>query len=302
MPTSGGTIGARFAAATAARTGLPVTTAPRNGVPGSETAARAPKRTPTRFAKTGRRVLLVHDGWDSPGPRREQTRQGRIATDTEDDPRTMPTDQPKGASKGAQRPEQRADVVANGGRAKASPQTPPWKELDLEARLGHGTRLEPAFGANEPDRSARVAAADQLLGNSQRRVDVTAGAPARDQREDRFGRDVLGHRDARLLGAPAGVRAMFASIPAATIVNTNDEPPKDTNGNGMPETGSSPTTPPMLTAAWATTQTVTPVARSMPKRSGVRRSANPECGERDEETQHDHGPDEARALHRSPRR
>ena len=62
-------------------------------------------------------------------------------------------------------------------------------------------------------------------------------------------------------------------MPAASIVNTSADPPNDTNGSGTPDTGSSPTTPPMLTAAWATTQTVIPAARSVPNRSGARSAA-----------------------------
>ncbi len=53
------------------------------------------------------------------------------------------------------------------------------------------------------------------------------------------------------------------------MVVISAEPPNDTNGSGMPVTGSSPTTAPMLITACAITHTVTPAASSEPNRSGA---------------------------------
>jgi len=59
-------MGARTAAAMAGRIGFPVTTAPRSGVPGRVTAARAPRRTAMRLARPG----CASDSWITAGIRR----------------------------------------------------------------------------------------------------------------------------------------------------------------------------------------------------------------------------------------
>ncbi len=51
--TTGGVTGARSTATISGRIGLPVTTAPGNGVSGSDTAGRAPQRTAMRLASPG---------------------------------------------------------------------------------------------------------------------------------------------------------------------------------------------------------------------------------------------------------
>jgi hypothetical protein len=47
------------------------------------------------------------------------------------------------------------------------------------------------------------------------------------------------------------------------------EPPADTNGSGMPVTGMSPTTTPMLMNAWRQIQEVIPAASIAPNVSGA---------------------------------
>ena len=46
---------------------------------------------------------------------------------------------------------------------------------------------------------------------------------------------------------------MLTRMPVANMVVISAEPPNDTNGSGIPVTGSSPTTAPMLMTAWPTT-------------------------------------------------
>ena len=92
-------------------------------------------------------------------------------------------------------------------------------------------------------------------------------------------------------------------MPAPNIVNTSDEPPNDTNGSGMPETGSSPTTPPMLTAACADDPHGDPGREQQAEAvAGVQRGADAERGERDEQPEHDQACRAARAPRRSSRR
>ena len=57
------------------------------------------------------------------------------------------------------------------------------------------------------------------------------------------------------------------------MVMTSDDPPKEMKGSGMPVTGSTPMTAPMLITAWLVTQVVTPTASRLPKRSGARVAA-----------------------------
>ena len=49
-------------------------------------------------------------------------------------------------------------------------------------------------------------------------------------------------------------------------------PPAEMNGSGMPVTGNSPTTTPMLMNAWMLIQDVMPPASSAPNVSGARRA------------------------------
>jgi hypothetical protein len=58
-------------------------------------------------------------------------------------------------------------------------------------------------------------------------------------------------------------------MPTAAKLMISDEPPAETNGSGMPVTGMSPTTTPMLMNAWRQIQAVTPAATSAPNVSGA---------------------------------
>lgn len=58
-------------------------------------------------------------------------------------------------------------------------------------------------------------------------------------------------------------------MPTAAKLMINDEPPAETNGSGMPVTGTSPTTTAMLINAWMQIQDVMPAARSAPNVSGA---------------------------------
>ena len=58
-------------------------------------------------------------------------------------------------------------------------------------------------------------------------------------------------------------------MPTAAKLMISDEPPADTKGSGMPVTGTSPTTTPMLMNAWRQIQAVMPLASSAPNVSGA---------------------------------
>ena len=58
-------------------------------------------------------------------------------------------------------------------------------------------------------------------------------------------------------------------MPTAAKLMISDEPPAETNGSGMPVTGMSPTTTPMLMNAWRQIQAVIPAASSAPNVSGA---------------------------------
>ena len=60
-------------------------------------------------------------------------------------------------------------------------------------------------------------------------------------------------------------------MPTAAKLMTRLEPPALTNGSGMPVTGISPTTTPMLMNAWRQIQAVIPAASSAPNVSGAPR-------------------------------
>ena len=88
-------------------------------------------------------------------------------------------------------------------------------------------------------------------------------------------------------------------MPTAAKLMIRIDPPAETNGSGMPVTGMSPTTTPMLMNAWRQIQAVIPAASSAPNVSGApRRVRMPEVAEREEQHDHQPGP---RAV-RTPRR
>ena len=60
-------------------------------------------------------------------------------------------------------------------------------------------------------------------------------------------------------------------MPTAAKLMIRLEPPALTNGSGMPVTGMSPTTTPMLMNAWMQIQDVIPAASRAPKVSGAPR-------------------------------
>ena len=141
-------------AAISARTGLPVSTAPRSGVPGSDTAARAAEahREPVRQA--GRGVLLVHDDGDAPQPRGQDARNRRDSRRRRPrrSARRRPTQAPgpRRRRAGFPRARRRCRRSARGRRLRCRPATR--KQVDRVARRGHRLRLESARRADEADR------------------------------------------------------------------------------------------------------------------------------------------------------
>ena len=112
--TSGGVVRARARRPRSRRRiGLPVRTAPRSGVPGSEIAARAPRRTATRLARPGAAFCSCTTAGTSPQARRHEARQRRVAPDADHDPRPRP---PHDAA-GARERSERSHHGARGSRA-----------------------------------------------------------------------------------------------------------------------------------------------------------------------------------------
>ena len=110
-------------------------------------------------------------------------------------------------------------------RVRGAVESPPRQHVDRVTGFGNRGHLEPALRPDEPDRVARMAAADELVGERERRIHVTTGAATGDEREGRA------HR-ATDVGRIC--RPMLASTPAENIVVTSAVPPNDTNGSGMP--------------------------------------------------------------------
>ncbi len=70
--------------------------------------------------------------------------------------------------------------------------------------------------------------------------------------------------------ASGSCRAALASTPKTNMVTTSDVPPEEISGSCSPVTGSSPTTYPMLMAAWATSQVVDVATTSSSHGSALR--------------------------------
>ena len=83
------------------------------------------------------------------------------------------------------------------------------------------------------------------------------------------------------------------------MVITSDDPPKEMKGSGIPVTGSSPMTAPMLMTAWLVIQHVAATASSAPKRSGARPAArSPYQASAPNRAEHDQRPDQTRLPRR----
>ena len=90
---------------------------------------------------------------------------------------------------------------------------------------------------------------------------------------------------------------MLISTPAAAMVITSDEPPKEMNGSGIPVTGSTPTTAPMLISVSAADPGHEPEREQRAEAVGrLRGRPDPEPHEAAEEDEHQSGPDDAELL------
>ena len=90
---------------------------------------------------------------------------------------------------------------------------------------------------------------------------------------------------------------MFTRMPAATMVMTSEDPPKEMNGSGIPVTGSSPITAPTLMKVSAAIQATSPTPSRVPKRSGARAAARrPNQHSATSRAEHRHRADDAELL------
>ena len=144
-----------------------------------------------------------------------------------------------GAHAGPGQTGDRARVVPPGGRAHAASQPSTMEERvgELEGRPGPG--LLPAVRAVELDRLGRVPAVDQRTRDLERGDDVTARpatgdhCAARCDHRPRAVPMVLRPEPAtRSVVAASPWRATLIRMPAAAMVITSDEPPKEMNGSG----------------------------------------------------------------------
>ena len=86
-------------------------------------------------------------------------------------------------------------------------------------------------------------------------------------------------------------------MPTAARVITSDDPPKEMKGSGMPVTGSTPMTAPMLITAWLVIQVVTPDGQQAAEPvGGPGGRPEPVPGQGEEQAQDDDGADQAELL------
>src|SRR5664280_934860 len=144
-------------------------------------AARETRQDPVRETRNG--VLLVDERRNSPGPCRGHERAGGVTAHADDRAGRVPGEEAQGVE---EREGERAETVET--RAPALADEPlRAHELERKAGLRHKRRLEPARRSHEHDRRAGPAAPD-LARERQRREDVPARSPARDEKAP------LGHK------------------------------------------------------------------------------------------------------------
>ena len=196
--------GARRTAAIAGRIGLPVTTAPGSGVPGSDTAGAGAEAHRDAVGEAGVGVGLVDDRRDAPerAPRPAPGSDAYPPT-----PTTTARPQPAHERERARRTRPRCPTRCARFGAIARGRT---RCARARARAGGRSRTRPraprsprarAAAPTKRMRSRVVAARDELVGERERGKDVTAGAAAADQRRRSRSPSRGGRGAARVPGA-----------------------------------------------------------------------------------------------------
>ena len=181
------------------------------------------------------------------------------------------------------------DTVALPERLRLNPRPPSrvTGNSTPDSRLASRPRREPTSSTSLGD-----SADEKGAGDRESRHRVTAGPAACDEREAPQSHGAGRNEPAGCIERPAcdaafaresascwlcrcrdPCEAMFTRIPAAASVITSDEPPNEMNGRGIPVTGRTSMTAPMLITAWLTIQNVIPTASNAAKRSGASRAA-----------------------------
>ena len=115
-------------------------------------------------------------------PGREDARERRVPAEPDDDTRPVPAhDRDRAEHRGERAPE-RFEVL----QREPALESPPGKQVDLEAGLGNDPPFDAALAADE---AHGATAPLQLLRDRDRRIGVTAGPAAREQGEDRLAHD-----------------------------------------------------------------------------------------------------------------
>src|SRR5581483_4693161 len=218
----------------------------------------------------GALVLLDHDQRHAPEHRCQPGGDRRVTAERDDDLRPAPAHD-------VQRPRDPAHDPPRGGNVgqrQPALDTPAGQLVEGEPGRRHEPRLDPGRAADEVDRCRVVPAGDERAGHREPWQEMTAGAAAGEDGERcgrhlslRFGRAARAHAHR---GDPGAFRATFNRMPAAAIVASNEEPPKEMNGSGTPVIGSTPMTAPMFTNACTQNHDVMPTASIRANGSDVR--------------------------------
>ena len=190
-----------------------------------------------------------------------------------------------------------AHVLDQAPRRQLPLQPPTREQVDGEAGRRYRRRLEATSRADEVHLVARMAARHELLGERERGEHVAAGAAAADQCVRLRHRRAADGREPDRGGAGRPWRATFTRMPVASMVVMSAEPPNDTNGSGMPVTGSRADDRADVDHRLADDphrgaggdERTEPVGRAQ-------RGARAEDAERDEQPDHEEAPDEPELL------
>src|SRR5450631_2587982 len=165
--------------------------------------------------------------------------------------------------------------LGNGSQVVPAGRYQPLFETFLGAQSSHPHMRVPAAKAVRESQQRRHVPSRTATGQEHRGQSRASGHDLRPRRVAMTAseRRTTPGRAARASRQPGSLRANDSNIPKANRVAIKADPPLETKGSGTPMTGNSPITEPMLMAAWARIQTITPPVATRTKKSSLRRTS-----------------------------
>ena len=260
------TLRRRSRVASSGQTGVPVTWARGRSVPAKATALAAAKRPSRPLTAPGTESVVMQTSGTRVQHRGQPGREAGVPADDDHHPRAAGGGTSRGRA-GRPRPGRRPLRRWPTRRTDAGCGAPRGRGAGCRGTRASATSWPPAPGGSRRARSTPP----RGRGQPARARSAARGRCDRPSRRPRSPCRAVRSPTSGRAGGPAArpgepqrssraspCRATLIRMPAAAMVITSDEPPKEMNGSGMPVTGSTPTTAPTLMRVSAPTQATSP--------------------------------------------